>query len=472
MPTDMGPTSLEPGGKERLVVVSNRLPKGDVPAGGLIFALHDALRKLGGVWVGAGDPGEEATDALTPIGDGPYERLTFSLTTEEHRRFYLGYSNAVLWPLFHRRTDLIEIQEGDFDAYAAVNARVARAVAAMLKPEDVVWIQDYHFLMVAHELRKLGVTNRIGLFLHIPLPSATDLMALPEALEFPGWLAAHDLVGLQAQRDVSAAFDLLRQDPEVQVLNDGTFKRAGRVFSVASFPIGIDAAEFEATARAAAAPDLLLASDVPLLLGVDRLDYSKGLVHRFEAYGAYLERRKDHEPRPTFLQIAPVSRSDVGAYREIRERLERTSGSINGAHSDLDWTPIRYVRRHIDRDRIAALQRRADVMLVTPVADGMNLVAKEFVAAQDPEDPGVLILSVFAGAAEQMREALLVNPHDVGSMADAIERALSMPLEERRERWQALREGVFEHDVAWWTRTYLDRLRSLTQRSEMPDAAG
>jgi trehalose 6-phosphate synthase len=444
----------------RLIVLSNRIPRGaDVPAGGLVFALHEALTDAGGLWVGAASPTETAEDGLTPLASGAYERMTFQLTEEEHHGFYLGYSNGVLWPLFHHRADLLDIQDGEFDAYAAVNARVARSLKAILRPSDMVWIHDYHFLMVASELRKLGVTNRIGLFLHIPVPNVTDIMALPESKEVAGWLAAHDLVGLQTRRDVSAAFDILRQSEKTQLLNDGTWMREGRAFKVLSFPIGIDAQAFAKTAETADVPQLLLDRRAPLLIGVDRLDYSKGLVHRFQAFGEYLHRRKDLSVRPTFLQIAPVSREHVSAYQDIREELERTSGSINGAYADLDWTPIRYIRRHVDRDRIAALYRRADVALVTPLADGMNLVAKEFVAAQDPEDPGVLILSVFAGAAEQMQEALMVNPHDHSSGAEAIEIALAMPLEERKRRHAALREGVFAEDVAWWTRSYLSQLR-------------
>ncbi|MEM7490026.1 MAG: trehalose-6-phosphate synthase [Pseudomonadota bacterium] len=455
MPDDGEPPS------GRLIVVSNRLPKGDtIPAGGLIYALDEALRRVGGLWIGAAEPTREASDGLTPIGSGPYDRATFELTETEQEGFYLGYSNAVLWPLFHHRPDLLEFQEGDFAAYTEVNQRVARAVRDIVRDGDLIWIQDYHFLMVAHELRALGVTNRIGLFLHIPFPSPNDVMALPQVAMLPAWLAAHDIVGLQTQRDVASAREVMRHDTKAQVLSDGAWVRDGRVFSILSFPIGIDAAEFEATARDADVPELQLAPRAPLLIAADRLDYSKGLVHRFEAFGEYISGLDETAPRPTFLQIAPPSREDVAAYRDIREELERAAGSINGAHADLDWTPIRYVRRHIDRDCIAALMRRADVGLVTPLADGMNLVAKEFVAAQDPEDPGVLVLSHFAGAAEQMEEAVLINPFDRHSFADAIGMALAMPLEERQSRHAALRKVVFEKDVAWWTRTFLARLRA------------
>jgi trehalose 6-phosphate synthase len=446
----------------RLIVVSNRIPKGDVPAGGLVFALHEALSEAGGIWVGAADPTERADAGLAPLPDPggltPYDRMTFALTPQEQAGYYGGYANSVLWPLCHHRVDLLRLRAGDFEAYAAVNRRVARGLAAMLRPDDTVWIHDYHFLMVADELRRLGVGNRIGFFLHIPFPNATDIRALPQWEKVPEWLAAHDLVGVQTTRDVTAVLELLRADVPSQLLNDGSLVRDGRVFQVRSFPIGIDARGFAQTAAEADVPDLLLRHGAPLVIGVDRLDYSKGLVHRFEAYGRYLAKRDPDTRRPTFLQIAPPSREDVAAYMDIREELEGAAGRLNGALADLDWTPIRYIRRHLDRARIAALYRRADVAMVTPLADGMNLVAKEFVAAQDADDPGVLILSHFAGAAETMDAALLINPFDTEGFADTIARALTMPLAERRERHAALTKDVFERDVAWWTRTFLGRL--------------
>ncbi len=452
----------------RLVVVSNRIPKGDVPAGGLVFALHEALRGSGGLWIGAAAPTPTAEDGLTSIGSGNYDRATFALSDAEYEGYYLGYANSVLWPLFHHRPDLLQIGEGDFDAYVTVNRRVARAIANTVGPDDLIWIQDYHFLMVAHELRAMGLHNRIGIFLHIPFPSPTDIMALPQVAMMPAWLAAHDVVGLQTTRDVTSAAEMLRHDTKTQTLGQGAWSREGRVFSVLNFPIGIDAAGFEASAARAPAPDLQMAPNAPLLLGVDRLDYTKGLVHRFEAFDAYLSARDDASPRPTFLQIAPPSREDVEAYQDIREELERTAGSINGAHADLDWTPLRYVRRHVPRDRVAGLLRRADVALVTPLADGMNLVAKEFVAAQDGADPGVLILSHFAGASEQLKDALLVNPFDTASFARAIDEAVNMPLEERCARHAALRKVVFSTDIAWWMSSFIRSLRNSTPAAPAP----
>ena len=451
----------DPSPRGRLVVVSNRVPKGDVPAGGLVFALDEALQGSGGLWIGADDPGGDAEGGLRRLAPGEgYERWAFPVTRAEHEGHYLGYSNSVLWPLFHHRPDLLDVEEGHFDHYVAVNRRVARALRDMLRPDDLIWIHDYHFLMLAHELRALGVENRIGLFLHIPFPNATDAMALPQVAMLPAWMAAHDLVGLQTKRDVVSALEMFRHDRKSELLNNGMLMREGRAFSLRNFPIGIDAEGFRRTAEAAVQPRLALPADrpAPLLLGVDRLDYSKGLPHRFRAFGAYLRDHRDAGVKPTFLQIAPVSRGDVAAYVDIREELEREAGSINGAHATLDWTPIRYVRQHVDRDVLAALYRRADVAIVTPLADGMNLVAKEYVAAQDPEDPGVLILSHFAGAAEQMGEALLVNPYDESGFADAIDRALRMDASERRERYEALAAGVFRDTVGHWSATFLDRL--------------
>ncbi|CUH13025.1 Alpha,alpha-trehalose-phosphate synthase [UDP-forming] [Jannaschia seosinensis] len=442
----------------RLIVISNRIPTDEVPAGGLVYAIHEALNDIGGLWIGAGTPSDEAQEGLTEVKSEAYDKATFSLSRTEYDRYYLGYSNSVLWPLFHHRADLLSVYERDFEAYREVNRRVARAVAEIARPDDMIWIQDYHFLMLAREMRDLGLKNRIGLFLHIPFPNASDILALPQGPQIANWLAAHDLVGLQTQRDVAAARETLRRDPDCEAMGNGNWLFRGREFAVLSFPIGIDAEEFARKAAESPVPELQLSPDAPLLLGVDRLDYSKGLVHRFRGFGAYLEQRSQHGTRPTFLQIAPVSREDVSAYQDIREELERAAGSINGAYADLDWTPIRYVRRHVARERLAALFRRANVALVTPLADGMNLVAKEFVAAQNPDDPGVLILSHFAGAAEQMQAALMVNPFDHGNFAHAIDRALHMSLAERQDRHASLRENVFKQDIAWWTRTYLNRL--------------
>lgn len=447
----------------RLIVVSNRLPKDETPAGGLVFALHELLKEHGGIWIGADDPAETSDGPLKQIGSGEYDRYVFPLSHAENDKYYLGYANSALWPTFHSRRDLMRHRGEWFAAYYDVNQRLARLLADLLEPDDVVWIHDYHFLPLASKLRELKVTNRIGFFLHIPFPSTTDITALPEHTMMPDWLSAYDLVGLQTKRDVSACREYLRQTGEVELLTaGGQLQRRHRKFTINSFPIGVDA---EAIAKAAKVAYAEVAARVktagPLILGVDRLDYSKGLIQRVEGFGRYLDLYNSADLHPTYLQIAPVSRGDVTAYKDIRQQLDEIAGSVNGTHADLDWTPIRYVRRNVSRDVISALYRHADICLVTPLADGMNLVAKEFIAAQDPEDPGVLILSQFAGASEQLEDALSVNPFDTDSIAAAIAKAISMPLEERVDRHKTQAHSVFSEDITWWGQTYLDRLTSM-----------
>jgi trehalose 6-phosphate synthase len=442
----------------RLIVVSNRIPSEDLPSGGLVVALHEALSETGGLWIGAhSEVVETARDGLEDLAGNGYAKKAFRLTEEERRSYYLGYANSVLWPLCHRRSDLIEFERAYAEGYLAVNRRVARAVAALAGPDDLIWIHDYHFLPLAAMLRARGVTARIGLFLHIPFPVLADLDALPEREDFPGWIAAFDVVGLQTEADVARCREMFRA--EAELLPDGRVRHGGRAFAVRAFPIGIDTDAFAEAAAVGGGEWLVnLGKREDLLIGVDRLDYSKGLPNRFRAMRAFLDGQQTGDRRASLLQIAPPSREEVGAYQDIRDELERLAGCINGRHAELDWTPIRYIHRGLPREQLAVLYRVARVGLVTPLADGMNLVAKEYVAAQDPEDPGVLVLSRMAGAAEAMTEALLVNPYDIEEMALAIDTALAMPLAERRRRHRALMEVVRDTDVALWRRRCIEAL--------------
>ncbi|MFZ7091865.1 alpha,alpha-trehalose-phosphate synthase (UDP-forming) [Primorskyibacter sp. 2E233] len=446
----------------RLIMVSNRIPTEAEPSGGLVVALHDCLTANGGIWIGSsGDAKANPKDGLYQIASGAYDRYAFDLSEAEFHNYYLGYANSVLWPLFHRRADLMDVQPGYAEGYLEVNLRLAKMLAEFLRPEDVLWIHDYHFLPLAKCLRELGVENRIGFFLHIPFPVASDVPALPEADDFTGWIASYDVFGLQTQADVKRCAILFEQRFGVPLGSDGMIAVQGRRFMPLACPIGIDATGFRAAAEASeAGARISMAPDQKLVLGVDRLDYSKGLVQRFEGFGTYVQDRREVDPKATLLQIAPPSRENVEAYQDMREALDLTAGSINGEYGEIDWTPIRYIRRQVPRDDLAGLYRRAAVSLVTPLADGMNLVAKEFVAAQDPEDPGVLILSHFAGAAEQMGEALIVNPYDAREMAQALLRALTMPLDERKARHAKLWENVRTEDIVWWTDRFLASLMS------------
>ena len=442
----------------RLIVLSNRIPLSGPPAGGLVFALDALLAQRGGLWIGAADEPDPSPDGtLTPVPcDRGYDKATFGLTEEEIRDYYLGYANSVLWPLCHHRPDLLALDRSYIAAYRAVNARVARMIADMAGPEDLVWIHDYHFLPIAYELRKLGVTLRIGFFLHIPFPTLIDLAALSEQRQFHEWLAAFDLVGLQTEADVRRCLEAFSVHPKAELWFDGRIKLGARVFDLRSFPIGIDVEGFSADARAPLGQDPLhLPSDARLVVGVDRLDYSKGIPNRLRGFGNWLERRAEDGPRATLLQICPPSRAALRAYKEITRELEALTGHLNGRHGSVDWTPIRCLHRGLDRTFLAPLFRLAAVGLVTPLADGMNLVAKEYVAAQDEDDPGVLILSRAAGAAEQMTDALIVNPYDADEVGEAIEQALCMPLSERRARHAGLMDVVRNTDINDWGETFL-----------------
>lgn len=454
--------------QSRLVVVSNRLPMGDAPSGGLVVALHDALTKTGGCWIGAHpDPGEQ-DDTLEEVPGAGYRKLAFRLTEHEIDDYYLGFANSVLWPLCHRRVDLVTMAPRHWPAYKGVNRRLARMIVRELGPDDVIWVQDYHFFPLARELRALGVNNRIGFFLHIPFPVLADLSILPEPESFADNIAHYNLIGLQTRGDVARCLEMFRADPRAEFLNDGSIKFDDRITAVRSFPIGIDVAGFRADAECDA-PDPFGRNGPPEMfaVGVDRLDYSKGLPNRFNAFARYLELRPPAS-RPCLVQIAPPTRQEVRAYQDITEELQGLTGRINGQFAELDWTPIRFINRSVERARLARLYRQAHCGLVTSLADGMNLVAKEFVAAQDPADPGVLILSRFAGAAEDMTDALLVNPYDIEEMARAIGAAFEMPLDERRERNAKCLEVVERTDAALWSTTFVNVLRSRPTTLDIP----
>ncbi|WOI56978.1 trehalose-6-phosphate synthase [Palleronia sp. LCG004] len=371
----------------------------------------------------------------------------------------LGYANSVLWPLCHHRTDLLALERRFAEGYLAVNARIARMLAEITGPEDLIWIHDYHFLPLAYELRRLGVRARLGLFLHIPFPTSSDIASLNERDEFYRWIASYDLVGLQTEADVARCLEVYRGHACGELLFNGRVKLGDRKFEVRSFPIGIDSEAFTSVASTPLSHDPVhIRAGAKMIIGVDRLDYSKGIPHRIRGFAKFLEARDPSLPRATLIQITPPSREVIASYQEITRELEALTGRINGQYGEIDWTPIRLIVRSVPRETLAPLYRLASVGLVTPLADGMNLVAKEYVAAQDPQDPGVLILSRSAGAAEQMTEALIVNPHDSEEVADAIEQGLSMPLDERCERHAALMEVVRDTDVFVWGARFVDKL--------------
>jgi trehalose 6-phosphate synthase len=458
----------------RLIVISNRVSAGGGAAGGLAVALSAALRESGGIWFGwSGERTDQFTGQISfHLVDG-VRTATVDLEDQDIEEYYDGYANRTLWPLFHYRIDLAEYERSFAGGYRRANERFAETVAPLIEPDDVIWVQDYHMLPLGAELRKLGIRNRIGFFLHIPWPPRRLLSTLPEAHELVESLLSYELIGFHTQGWRDSFSEYLRADFAATIDADGTVHVGERRSRLIACPIGIDAAEFAALAeseKATATFHRVRESAVgrALIVGVDRLDYSKGLEQRFLGYERFLIEHPEERKEVVLLQIAPPSRGSVESYRRIRGALERLTGRINGAHAALDWVPIRYVNQGYPRDVLAGVYRASRIGLVTPLRDGMNLVAKEYVAAQDPADPGVLILSRFAGAAEQMTEALLVNPYSAEELSDAIVQALMMPLAERKRRWEALAQGVREQDVAWWLRKFTDTLNATPHWSDQP----
>ncbi|MGA0606275.1 alpha,alpha-trehalose-phosphate synthase (UDP-forming) [Phenylobacterium sp. VNQ135] len=457
----------------RLIVVSNRVNppsgEGDESVGGLAMALAAALREYSGLWFGwSGKTTPEFTGQLAIEKVGGVTAATVDLEEADLDEYYNGYANKTLWPLFHYRTDIAAYDRVYGQGYARVNARFADTLAPLIEPDDLVWIHDYHLIPLARELRKRGIKNRIGFFLHVPWPAHQVFINLPGHRQLVEAMFDYDLLGFQTV-DYQQAFEeyVLAEADGVQP-QPGLLKAFGRTVATGAFPIGIDAEDFAKAlknAKARRMRDLMTACTVfrHLIVGVDRLDYSKGLEERFLGFERFLTANPDMRREVLMLQIAPVSRESVEAYQEIRSRLDSLSGRINGAFADVDWAPIRYVNKNYRRDELAGIYGAARVGLVTPLRDGMNLVAKEFVAAQNPEDPGVLILSRFAGAARQMKEALLVNPNSAEELADALKRALAMDKAERIRRWSALVETVQREDVTAWRDAYVQALAGVKE---------
>jgi trehalose 6-phosphate synthase len=449
----------------RLVVVSNRVsPPTSTDAanqGGLAVALSAALRASGGIWFGwSGQETEKFTGQLNVQRNNQVTTATVDLEPQDVEEYYNGFANRTLWPLFHYRVDLAEFERGFAGGYARVNSRLADTLVPLIEPDDLVWIHDYHLIPLAQELRKRGCKNRMGFFLHIPWPPMRLLMALPDHRALVEALFAYEVVGFQTRDCLSTFSYYAMQEMDGEVTDDGKVTLGDRTIQLLACPIGIDAAEFAKAATGAAARKMrqsleLSARNRAMIVGVDRLDYSKGLGERFLGYERFLASNGGWHENVFLLQIAPPSREGVESYQEIRADLDALSGRINGEFASATWVPLRYVNRGYPRDQLAGIYRAARVGLVTPLRDGMNLVAKEFVASQDPDDPGVLVLSRFAGAAEQLTEALLINPHSPDEIADGIRRALDMPREERIARWRSLMDGVERENVHWWMKKFV-----------------
>ncbi|MFO0553965.1 MAG: bifunctional alpha,alpha-trehalose-phosphate synthase (UDP-forming)/trehalose-phosphatase [Polyangiaceae bacterium] len=470
----------------RLVVVSNRLPitvkrvgagvEIGQSSGGLATGLRSAHGATEGLWIGwsglAGEPEPALADSLAE----QYRALRIvpvTLTADEVERYYEGYSNGLLWPLFHSFLGQLPLDVADYPAYVAANERFADAVLESHREGDLIWVHDYQLMLVPRMVRERAPTARIGFFLHIPFPSSETFRTLPCRRELLEGLLGADLIGFHTaaymRNFVSSSLHVLGAAADVDKL-----RWRGRATSLGVFPMGIDARGFAARASSAAvagfADEFRGGGGQRLLVGIDRLDYTKGIPRRLLAFERLLERQPELHGKVRLVQVAVPSRTTVDAYAEFRTQVDALVGRINGRFGTPHWAPVHYLYRSLSEDQVVALYRVADVMLVTPIRDGMNLVAKEFCASR-VDELGVLVLSEFAGAASELGEAILVNPYDVDETAAAIGRALALSEEEQGVRMRMLRERVLSYDVYRWTESFVGALEQASASPEHVSAA-
>ncbi len=464
----------------RLVVVSNRVPALDreAAAGGLAVGVSAALESTGGLWFGwSGVAAAEPAADVSIHETGAFTLVTFDLSESDYEGFYEGLANRALWPLFHNRLDLTAFNAEDYAAYRRVNRLFAEKLRPLLVPGDVIWIHDYHLFLLGDELRKMGVAAPLGFFLHIPFPPPEVFLALPWHREVTEALSACDLLGFQTLRDARNFVHFAAEEAGAEPLADGRLRVRDHILKVGAYPIGIDVEDFAGKVASPRHGRLIKRLTQRLgertwIVGVDRLDYTKGISQRFRAFEMFLERDSAHRGRVSFLQIAAPSREGVPEYVEMRSELETIAGRINGRHTELTWIPLIYINKSFGHERLAALYRLSRVGFVTPLRDGMNMVAKEYVAAQDGEDPGVLVLSRFSGAAEEMDGAVIVNPYDVDGMAEALRMAVGMPLDERIARWSQSMDKLRENTIHDWGKRFVKDLRAVETPEQASAAAG
>ena len=443
----------------RLVVVSNRvapITEGEPTAGGLAAGVLDALKQQGGIWFGwSGEITAGAESLPKPERTvGAITLYTVDLSRRDYDEFYRGFANGALWPALHYQIGLSRFDWTEFAGYRRVNTLFARSLAKLVRGGDMIWAHDYHLLCLAEALREAGKTNRMGLFLHTPFPAPQVLMTVPAHEALVRAMCHYDLLGFQTETDRDAFADYVVRWAGGTALDDRRLRAFGRVVHAEVYPIGVNVDEIRAQAetptnrRTATRMRASLLDN--LILSVDRLDYSKGLRQRFCSFERFLQDFPARHGNVTFMQIAPPSRADIQTYREIRRELEAEAGRINGRFAEVDWVPLRYLNKGFPRNVLMPLYAEAQIGLVTPLRDGMNLVAKEYAAAQDPEDPGVLVLSQFAGAAAELDSALVVNPYDEAGIAAALDRGLSMPREERCERHAAMVAVMRRNNLDTW----------------------
>ncbi len=462
----------------KLIIASNRLPfvlerKGDswrlVPgSGGLVTALAPVLKDRGGIWigwpgiVGKVDISNQLSFASKTAG---FSMKPVHLEEKDVRQYYIGLSNEVLWPLFHDLQSYCNFDPSYWQAYMDINARFAQVIGENAGPDDFIWVHDYHLLCTASELKKIGITTNTGFFLHIPFPPLDIFVKLPWRKEILHSMLDYDIIGFQTLRDRRNFIQCLRTFvDDISIEGKGqvlTVDAGERSIRIGYFPISIDYNEFAhmAESREVADAAWYIHEDIPkgkIVLGVDRLDYTKGIPYRLKAFENLLEKHPELHRKITLLQVVVPSRRNIPMYEDLKIKIERMVGEINGRFTRSGWVPIHYIFRSLDRPELLAYYRTAEIALITPLKDGMNLVAKEY-CASNTEQSGVLILSEFAGAAPQMRKgAILVNPYNIEEVSDAIFDAWSMDLRERRARMKKLQSLIAKNDIYRWVNSFLN----------------
>jgi len=451
----------------RIVIVSNRVavPTRDGDrAGGLAVVIRAGLRHHRGIWFGwSGRIAARGTTEVREIRRAGMSYLVTDLAKEDYEEYYNGFANRVLWPALHYRLDLAEFSRRDLSSYMRVNEQFAAELQRILTPDDLVWIHDYHLMPLAEALRQRGQRQKIGFFLHTPMPPPDILTALPNHERLMRAMCHYDLIGFQTENDAANFARYLAHECRLPSRDPFTFQTTERTVRLGVFPVGVETDELNRLARRSVRSPFVRElvdslAESSMIIGVDRLDYSKGIALRMEAFEHFLVTHPDWRGKVTYLQITPKSRSDIPEYGEMERQIGATAGRINGTYGEVSWTPIRYINRAHSRAALVGLYRSARAALVTPLRDGMNLVAKEYIAAQDFNDPGVLILSRFAGASVECQAALIVNPYDPEAVGSTIRLALTMPLKERQARHEALMQVLRANDIKLWADRFLEAL--------------
>ncbi|MFA1604906.1 trehalose-6-phosphate synthase [Alcaligenes faecalis] len=445
----------------KIIVVSVRVASSDQPCtGGLAVAVDQLLKRqrTQSIWLGWNGQCDSQPDSLRTEDRGSYQAVTFSFTQEQYEQFYCGYANTCLWPAFHYRLDLMDFQTHHFQQYLEINRQIAAYLSQIADEDDLIWVHDYHLMPLAHFWREQGMQQAIGLFFHTPFPCPEILRSIPRYEQWLPMLRHYDQIGVQSRSDHSALTAALQtlvppraSDPQARAVRTDVY------------PISIDIDLIQALAKAPSWND----GNTPIepvhgpdtIISVDRLDYTKGLAYRLRILDTLLRRYPTLHGQTTYVQIAPSTRGDIHDYQVMREELESLAGQINGQFATPGWSPVVYMNRAFPAGQLMRMLRRARVGFIAPLRDGMNLVAKEYIAAQDPDDPGVLVLSTFTGAAQSLQGGYLpVNPYDADASANSLYQALNMSLEERRRRHQHLLMQLRRQDLGQWCEQFLHDL--------------